>query len=263
MSEEITQAVEPVVAPEPVIEEASHEEVVENHADTEPGEEQRKSGFEKRVHKLNQKISAAEQEANFWKAEALKNAQAQQAQRPAEPMAAPGKPTLEQCGGNWEVYTDAVAEWKVSQYAAQQKHVQTLNNYQNRVAEFAKTAPDFHEALADVANTPVHNDIKEVIFESDAGPAIAYYLAQNPDEIAKLNAMDAKKRLLMLGKLEDKFDKKPLTMAKSTKSAPAPVKPVSGAAPAANKSVYDMSKEELRKYLSDQNKAELARRRGR
>lgn len=258
MSELENSVQEELQLTEPVSEHAEAASESESTQSESDNPEHVKSGFEKRVSKLNNKIRTAEQEAAFWKAEALKNSQVAQPAAAAQHVAQHVAPTLEACGGNWETYTNAVAEHKVALMLANQERQRALHEYSQRAKDFAKEHADFDEVMADVATMPVHTDIQEVIAESKVGPHLAYHLAQNPDIITQLNSMTQKQRLRELGKLEDKFESKQTVRARA--SAPAPVKPVSGAAPSLAKSVYDMSKEELRQHLREQNTSEIARR---
>ena len=221
----------------------------------------------KRIHREAKKVAQANQEAEFWKQEALKQKQATEA-IPQQPVY-DNKPQLAQFNNNWEAYTEAVADWKLQSYVRQQEQVkvqaeqkQLVENYTKREQAFAKVNPDYHEAIADVANVPVHNDIRQVIWESDAGPALAYHLAQHTDEIERLNNLPQHKRLLELGKLEDRFAKKTINKTTTTRPAPAPIKPVGGSAPVISKSIFDMSREELRAHFNAENKAKLAKKFG-
>lgn len=219
----------------------------------------------KRVARENRKVTQAQQEADFWKAEALKN---QQATSQSQQQEVSSKPSLAQFNNDYEAYTDALTEYKLQQRDIQQlqqkrqdEQTKLASNYAKLEADFVKINPDYFDALEDIASVPVHNDIRQAIWESDIGPALAYHLAQNPDEIENLNSLSSHKRLLELGKIEDRLMPKKANATKApTKATPAPVTPVNGKAPNLGKSIYEMSKDELRAHLQQENKAAIAKR---
>lgn len=227
----------------------------ETTAEEQEEQHQKKSGFEKRVSKLNAKISNAEREAEYWKQEALRHNQ--------QPVAVPTpqvpqeKPTFAQYN-DIEKYTDAMTEWKlaqrdiqVAQQRAQEQQMTTLQTYNKRAADFATANPDFHDVLADADDVQCAPEIHQSCLDSEVGPAIAYYLALNQDEITRINALPPHRRLIELGKLEDKLTTKKdsntgkTVVVKATKAAPAPVKAVTGSATTATKSIYEMTPQEL------------------
>lgn len=225
----------------------------------EPEDKPKKSGFEKRVSKLNHKIEMQRQEAEYWKEQALRGQQAQKAQpQPVDEFQLPPKPTFAMYN-DIDAYTEAVTDWKILkleveniQKEEQRKQTQNLDNYNKRVAEYVKSNPDFAEAVAENGDVYCAPEIHEVALESDVGPAIVYYLSKNTDEIDRINKMTPKKRLVELGKLEERLskaqDKAPAkTTVKTQRAAPEPIKSVKGAA-VTSKSIYEMSPQELMAY---------------
>lgn len=257
MSEENQVAeviVEPVDVPE-VIEAVETEPAVEKtpeelEADKKAEKKaEKKNGFEKRVQKLNDRATEARNEAIYWKNEAQKN----QA-KPAEPVRqAPTqevKPLLSQYA-SVEDFSEAMTDYKLNQREAQSKvqatQTKAVDTYQARAAEFAKAKPDFQERLNSVSDVMFANEIHQTVLDSDVGPQIAYYLAKNQDEVERINNLSPHRRLIELGKIEDKLTEK-RDNPKVKKNAPAPVTAVKGNASIANlaeKSIYEMSPEEL------------------
>ena len=77
-------------------------------------------------------------------------------------------------------------------------------------------------------------------------------MAKNVDEIDRINSLSPQRRLIELGKIENRLNKTAPVVARVTKAAPAPVKPVAGGAPIAQKSVYEMTAQELMRHRNEQ-----------
>jgi len=199
------------------------------------GENERKPkrGFERRIEKFNQKLSAKEAEIEYWKRVALG--------QPAEPQSAPqpqGKPKFSDYN-DIEAYTDALTDWKLngalSQVQQQTQFATVANTYEQRLSQFKQTVPDFDavmsEFVADYGDLNIP-EVLEVAMESDVGPNMAYYIAQNPEIIDTLAKLPPRRRYIELGKLEDKVrapkQTAPAPETKKISAAPAPVKPVKG-----------------------------------
>lgn len=100
--------------------------------------------------------------------------------------------------------------------AAEQAQVQT---FAQRQQEFAKIRPDYEQVL-EASELDIPSDVLSYIVESDTGPELALYLAEHPDEAARLRTLSPRLRVGALGKLE----------ATKLSSAAAPGKPVEKAA---------------------------------
>lgn len=198
-----------------------------------------KRGFERRIEKFNAKLAAKENELNYWRDMALK-ANGQQPEAQPAPQNT-DKPKFSDYN-DIEAYTEAVTEWKVSralQQVQQQSQVQQLTQtYEQRLVEYKKSVPDFDAVMTEFVedygdmNVP---EIVQVAMESQVGPQLAYYLASNVEEVERIAKLPSHRRLLELGKLEDRLAK-PVAVetqpepppAKKVTSAPPPVKPVRG-----------------------------------
>ena len=209
----------------------------DSDAEAEAEDKPKKRGFARRVEKLNARIAAREQEVEYWKSVALRGEQPQQTAQP-QPVAA-DKPKFSDYN-DLEAYTEAVTDWKVQRALAQvqqQSQVQSLaQTYEQRLAQYKAEVPDFDEVMTDFVedygdmNVP---EIVQVAMESNVGPQLAYYLAKNTDEVERIAKLPSHRRLVELGKLEDRLSQpktqKPVVEpAKKVSAAPAPVKPVRG-----------------------------------
>lgn len=198
----------------------------------------KKSGFEKRISKEVARKNAALQEVAYWKKVALEKGVANE--KPQAETKVETKPKFADYN-DIEAYTDAMTDWKMEKKLQEVQQTSKANtvvkNYNDRIAEFEKTRPDFKEVLAESELT-VSDAAKELIFDSEVGPAIVLYLAENEDEAHRINGMSAVRQLAELGKLETKLTPK-VKEKKVTSNAPAPIKPVQGGAPITTKSLDD------------------------
>lgn len=202
------------------------------------GDKKPKKGFARRIEKFNQKLSQKEQEIEYWKNVALgKEKATPQVQQPVQNM---GKPKFEEFD-SIEAYTEALTDWKLSQTLNQveqkAKAQQVAQGYDNKLNEFKKAAPDFDEVMSDFVEDYSHIEMPELVqmaYESDVGPQLAYHIAKNPQIVEQLAVLPSHRRLIELGKLEDKLQQnlaqkeKPKAEVKKVSSASKPVEPVKG-----------------------------------
>jgi hypothetical protein len=226
-------------------------------------EDGKKSGFERRVAKLTAKAREAEQEREYWKKLAMEGGAKPQ---PATESQEEREPTFEDYndinafGRAMSAYAAKKAVREALQERDTKRDVQSKQtSYQQKVAEFKKVTPDFDEVFADLDDVHIAPELTQGIVESDLGPQIAYYLAQNLDVVDKLNRLPAHKRLVELGKLEARLEKKetPAPVApKTVSSAPAPQKTPNSKAVASD----DFEKMTPEEWIAARNKRERTRR---
>ena len=230
---EAVKAVEPAVIEPIAAEEPKHE--VEDGDETPPEQQdgETSAGWKKRIDRFNRRIAEKEAEAEHWKKVALEGARATPVQ---EPVVSDEKPDI----SNFDditAFTEALTDWKVRQAMASReaetKRTEVTRTYQQRVTDFIKSKPDFNEVLAEVGDIPASPEIHQVIIESEVGPALAYHLAQHPDEMRRINGLAPHRRLIEMGKLEDKLTPKetPTAAPAPVSKAPVPIKAEKGAAP--------------------------------
>ena len=139
----------------------------------------------------------------------------------------------------------AVAKDRVEQRQQQEKQAveaeaqRVLSEHEARVTEFKKTATDFDEVIANVGENPIRPWLRDAILESEHSAELAYYVAQHPEEVVRLNKLKAITAVRELGRLEsrlvDKVEKldsqrQPDASAATTTRTriPAPITPVRG-----------------------------------
>lgn len=196
-------------------------------------EDKPKKGFQRRIEKAKATARAeAQAEIEYWKRAAIQNGVKPPETQNVQQVSYE-KPTFAQYN-NVEEFAEAMADWKIEQKLAQREIKQTqttvANTYGQRVQEFMKTTPDFHDVLNDANDVPMSPEIGEVCLESELGPQLAYFLANNVDEVERINGLPASKRYVELGKLEAKLASTGVETKKiAVSKAPAPITPVSGA----------------------------------
>lgn len=104
--------------------------------------------------------------------------------------------------------------------AEQARLAEAQRAWSTRVAQATEKIPDFFEVVGNssVQLTPT---INQAIVESNVGPQVAYFLAQNPAEAARIAALSPARQAAEIGKLEDR-----VTKPAKASSAPEPIKPV-------------------------------------
>ena len=258
MDPELNQEAPP--EPELELEQETEPETVEQASEAQPEleaaeETAKKNGFERRVDKLTAARAEAEAEAAYWRKLATK-------EPPQEQPPAQEKPKFSDYN-DIELYSEAVADWTASrrvQEALQQaEHTRAgrsvLERYNDRVAAFKDTVPDFDEVFADVGEVQLAPELTQGILESSNGPALAYHLAKNTKEVKRLNALTPYQRLMELGKLEASLAKgttktEPAKKISSAPAAPKKVNPSNAVA----KDESQMSPEEWIRYRNAQDK---------
>ena len=218
---------------------AENDAVEETQDDTQDSEKpsRPRKGFERRIEKINQKLAQREQEIDYWRSIALKTSQPETVNQVPQ---ATDRPKFSEFN-DIEAYTEALTDWKISQGMAQfqaQTQIQSIaRTYEQRLQDFKQQTPDFdsvmQEFIADYGDEQIP-EIVEVAMDSEHGPALAYYLARNTEEVERLKVLPPRRRLLELGKIEDRLAKPvapAVEPAKKISRAAPPVNPVKGRAP--------------------------------
>ena len=237
----------------------------ENSEDSDTESDKPKKGFQRRIEKAKAQARAeAQAELNYWKQVAIQNG----VKAPETQHAAVNneKPLMSQYS-SVEEFAEAIADWKIDQRLTQREvakeQSKVATSYTARVTEFLKTTPDFHEVLNDASDVPMSPEIGEVCMESDVGPKLAYYLANNIDEVERINALPQGRRYVELGKLEAKLADAGASTKKTVVSkAPAPITPVTGSkkGAATNSNLYETAASMDYKDFAKARAAQLAAR---
>lgn len=159
-----------------------------------------------------------------------------------------------------ETYLEAKAEHiagmkmsQTQQVAAQEAiRQEKAQGFNQRADELRKSAPDFDQAIAAVPAVLMKPEMVDVILDIDEGPQVAYHLATNLHECARIASLPERQQALELLKLAAKLAARP--EPKRVTSAPEPVKPIK-AQGSTSKRPEDMSMDEYAKrWNAEQSK---------
>jgi hypothetical protein len=176
-----------------------------------------KGGFQRRINKLNSRLSAKEEEAAYWRAEALK-AKSRSESSDSTSQAKPkneGKPKADDFESH-EDYVDALTDWKVEKKifdyeekkrgeAIKNEYASKAKTHAERVNSFVAKHSDFHEVLEEVSDVRLSGVVQELIIESDLGPDLMYHLAKDQDELERICALTPLAAAKAIGRLEIKL----------------------------------------------------------
>lgn len=230
-----------------------------NPSDDEAKPTKKKGGFKKKIDKLTKNLSAKEQEAEYWKAEALKNAKNSGDAKPVEKstkVEADSKPKADNFDTH-EEYIEALTDWKLEQREtekvrkAKETEVMTqfqakVTAFQKKVSEFAESVDDYEDTISDVDDVAMSFGFQNAISSSDNGPQIIYELAKNRKEYERINGLEPMAAAREIWKIETRIAgdaaKNGNTAEVKQSKAPPPIKPVgSSGAGSVKKSIYDSS----------------------
>ena len=238
-------------------EDASHEgETKEGDEEKEP--QKKKGGFQRRIDKLNQRVTAKEQEAEFWKQQALKNASAPKAESEVNSAtktapSAEGKPKPENFETHTE-YVEALADWKLEAKLKERdakavkekidfEQNKIVTSYTEKVKAFSEKTSDFADVISEVDHIPLSPALRDIILTSDNGPQLAYELAKNPAEYERIAKLPPLACAREMGKLEYRLYSKsasPQSIDKKITKAPKPIETVgTGGKGSTGKSIFD------------------------
>lgn len=233
-SSETPKDEEPEVETEP----ESDPEDTKQEEPKEDGDEERPKGkgFQKRISQLTQKIRGLE-------AEIQKRSTAPEPKPEVATPKSEGKPSPDNFN-SYEEYVEALTDYRVEQrllkqreeaqqQEAQAQQKQILDRWNEQSEAAREKFEDFDEVLNSVPPPPPA--IQYAIMSSDQAAEVAYHLAQNPKELARIAKLEPLAAAREIGKLEVKLSKPvtpPATPKPKVTSAPAPIKPVGGQAKA-------------------------------
>jgi hypothetical protein len=112
--------------------------------------------------------------------------------------------------------------------AAQAERQQVISQWTKKVDAAKAELPDFDEMVQSAGDVVIPDHVRDAMMESDVGPKLLYYFAENPDVARSIAAMQPIKALREIGKLEAKLEtpkqveKPPVARSK----APEPIQPI-------------------------------------
>ncbi len=266
------------------IKETETEEVSEEETETEDEEEsteeeleakaveekpKKKGGFQKRIDKLNGRLSAVEQEREYWRQEALRSkAQTQETKVEAKPDLSkkPNKETF----ATADEYTEALIDWKADQKIAQREQKQRedsiksefqtkASKHAERVKTLSATKDDWDDVQETFKNFGVSAAVEQLILDSeDLSAGVVYELGKDPELLQKICKMPYGQAARAIGRIEAKLEKTSTPLKKNEKQTKSlkPVTPVRTKGASVTKGFKpDMSQSEYNAMREEQLKA--------
>ncbi|HTL13075.1 MAG TPA: hypothetical protein VL588_11330 [Bdellovibrionota bacterium] len=250
---------EPEDTKESKADEAHGDEESKDASDEKP--KKKKGAWARRIDKLNGRISAAQQEAEYWKEQALKapkpsGADASGAEKPTEPEGKPKAPkmadfeTLEAYEAARDEYADKLTDWKIDQRdqarerkAQESKQTSEIQAHFDRMDAYSAEHADFAELVEDLQaqKARLSPTVDAIVIASENGPAILHELAKDPAEFKRINALGPLAAAREIGRLEAKLVSPTPSgqEPKKTTHAPKPITPVKPTGGKVEKSLYD------------------------
>jgi hypothetical protein len=180
-------------------------------------------------------------------------------------------PKEEEFNGDWTAYVAARAAYEagkavegklnarerneLAQRQADAKRDRTLAHL-DRVEEAKDTIADWDQVIGSAKGVTVHEDVIDLIIESDKSALLSYHLAKNPNKIRELNSMSGRELAREIGRLEGSL--RMPAGKKQTTAPPPPANLKGGAAPHTDLAQVDDMNEFADRLLKD-----LAKRSGR
>ena len=251
--------------PETAVDSDSSPEAVEPKADDTslpPRDEEGKflsANAQKRIDELTREKYERAREADYWRQQAMQ-------QKPEPKVVEPTKlPTLEEHGYDEAKYQAAliqyveqkaeqVVETRLNQQEAQRKEQSRLATFAERQQAFAKATPDFEARVLQDPSLPITEAMRDVIVDSESGPELAYYLAQNRAAAEAIARLPTHLAALEMGRIEGRLSaqkeaaKRPPPVSK----APPPPPTLETTEAAGSKAPEDMSTDEWMKWREKQ-----------
>lgn len=215
-------------------------------------------GVKKRIGAALAKQRAAEERAEAAEAAlALAKPGSQPATETAQqPVAAKVKKPESKDFDTYEAFNEALVDYKMSETRAAEAKAASERAaldvalaaglaWNERVAKVtSEVHADYADVMAEASDMPISKAMNDTIFEMPRGPEVAYFLAKNPDECARIAKLKPYAAAAELGVIQ-----KELAAAVSGKPAkPAPArlpKPAANVGGAAAPYVIDLNDENL------------------
>ena len=248
-----TEAAHDNVNAEPDAENQSEQDRDGNDATTADDQKERKPNpkLERRFSEITKQREAAREEARLereqrerleTRVKELEGRVNPQAQAPQDDVGE--EPTPDQFSDMYE-YAKALAEYTADKKMAERDQ-QELNRkaaaeqevkfkaWADRVNAAKSNLPDFDD-MVQSSEVRVSDPVRDAIIESEHGPQILYYLAENTEFAQKLAGMSLVSAVREIGKIEARYERDAKATVPDVKpvvgksKAPAPISPLRGA----------------------------------
>ncbi len=124
------------------------------------------------------------------------------------------------------LYNDAHYDWRESQKESKNRENQVKFEEESKMNTFVSQLEILQEKFPDIEQViekPVFSpQLRDVLYESEKGAEVAYYLGKNETEAFRISRLPEKQILKEVGRLEEKIS----GLIKNTSKAPTPPNPV-------------------------------------
>lgn len=227
------------------------------------GQQKPRGGFQKRIDKLVKSNTQLEQEREFWRQQALRTAPVE---AKTEQPKGEGEPSESDFQTHAE-YVKALARYEAKQAVqtvrAEQvkEEVRTqqqkaLQEFGAREQAFAAATPGYAELMAEVVaegDITISDALRDEIVASEHGPALKFFLAQNPEEAERLSELKPMQLAREVGRIEARFSSSQEKTPVKTTGAPPPPTPTSKSTATSTKDPGEMNPQEYRAWRAKQN----------
>lgn len=227
----------------------------EKSEESESEKPKKKSGFQRRIDKLNASKAEAQREAEYWKKLALEAKGAVEPKKEVveSKVEMSGEPDPDSFDSHVE-YVKALTDWKIEQKekaakASEQKSKvlqeqdKALKAHFDREKSFAESTADYKDVITDLmeSNPKISAAFEQSIIESDLGPALMYELAKNPAEFERINKLPPLALAREIGKIEFRLQQTSEAKKETKKitKAPEPISPVGSKGASAKTTIFD------------------------
>jgi hypothetical protein len=153
---------------------------------------------------------------------------------------------------------------KAREQSAREEQQKVISqNWKAKVEEARKKHADFDAvALNDELPIPAGSVTDACVLDSEHGAEVLYHLAQNPDELTRISALNPLRQARELFQIEHKLSAAPPSLKRITQ-APPPPHEVSGKGTTSTDEVEQaLQEDDPRAYMAAANRRDLARRKG-
>jgi hypothetical protein len=176
---------------------------------------------------------------------------------------------------SYEAFAEALVDWKLNERftqvearqrdgiardRAQRAQEEVVAAHTARIDSFRGEHADFDAVITKGKDLPLSRPMQDAVVNSESGPALMYYLCQNPEECDRIAGMHPVMALKEMGKLEARVETAstgPVSSADSITKAPPPIKPVGGGATASTIPLDQMDYQTYKRTREKQIRAEL------
>lgn len=130
----------------------------------------------------------------------------------------------------------------------QQRAQERTSNFQKRQAEFIASKPDYAEKVLSNPTLPITESMRDALLDSELGPQVAYYLAENVDKASAIAQLPPIAQAREIGRIEARLEAAKASPPPSVSKAPPPPPSISAVESAVEKNPDEMSIEEWKKW---------------